>query len=50
MNRALLIALGEVRAFLQDRADLAFGLLLPIAIFALMYGAFGTTSQFQGTA
>ncbi len=50
MHRSLLIAVTEVRTFLRDRADLAFSLLLPIAIFALMYGAFGTTSQFQGTA
>lgn len=50
MYRSILIALREVRTFLQDRADLAFSLVLPVAIFALMYGAFSTTSLFHGTA
>jgi ABC-2 type transport system permease protein len=50
MNRALIVALREVRTYLQDKADLAFSLLLPIAIFALMYGAFGGQSMFHGTA
>jgi len=50
MNRALIITLREVRTYLQDKADLAFSLLLPIAIFALMYGAFGGESMFHGTA
>lgn len=50
MNRALIVALREVRTYLQDKADLAFSLLLPIAVFALMYGAFGGQSLFHGTA
>ncbi len=50
MSRALIVALREVRTYLQDKADLAFSLLLPIAIFALMYGAFGGESLFHGTA
>jgi ABC-2 type transport system permease protein len=50
MKRALIVALREVRSYLQDKADLAFSLLLPIAIFALMYGAFGGQSQFHATA
>jgi len=50
MSRVLLVALREVRTYLQDKADLAFSLLLPIAIFALMYGAFGGQSIFHGTA
>jgi len=50
MNRVLIVALREVRTYLQDKADLAFSLLLPIAIFALMYGAFGGESMFNGTA
>ena len=50
MNRTLIVALREVRTYLQDKADLAFSLLLPIAIFALMYGAFGGESMFHGTA
>jgi ABC-2 type transport system permease protein len=44
------IALREVRSYLQDRGDLAFSLLLPIAIFALMYGAFSGQTLFNGTA
>ena len=50
MIRALIVAQREVRTYLQDRADLAFTLLLPIAIFALMYFAFGGVSLFHGTA
>jgi ABC-2 type transport system permease protein len=50
MKRAFTVALREVRTYLQDKADLAFSLLLPIAIFALMYGAFGGQAQFHGTA
>ena len=50
MIRALIVALREVHTYLQDKADLAFSLLLPIAIFALMYGAFGGESMFHGTA
>ncbi len=50
MTRPLIVALREVRTYLQDKADLAFSLLLPIAIFALMYGAFGGQLTFHGTA
>jgi ABC-2 type transport system permease protein len=50
MTRALSVALREVRSYLQDKADLGFSLLLPVAIFALMYGAFGGPGQFHGTA
>ncbi len=50
MIRALIVALREVRTYLQDKADLAFSLLLPIAVFALMYGALGGQSLFHGTA
>lgn len=50
MIRSLVLVLREVRTYLQDKADLAFSLLLPIAIFALMYGAFGGQSLFHGTA
>jgi ABC-2 type transport system permease protein len=49
MIRPLLVALLQVRIYIQDKGDLAFSLLLPIAIFALMYGAFGEM-QFHGTA
>jgi ABC-2 type transport system permease protein len=50
MVRTLLVASREVRSFLQDKGDLAFSLLLPIAVFALTYGAFGGESLFHGTA
>lgn len=50
MKRALFITLNEVRLYLQDKGDLAFGILLPIVTFALMYGAFGGTSLFKATA
>ena len=50
MTKALVVAQREVRTFLRDRGDLAFSLLLPIAIFALMYGAFGSGAEFHGTA
>ena len=50
MTRSFVVALFEVRGYLKDKADLAFSLLLPIAIFALMYGAFGGHLQFHGTA
>jgi ABC-type multidrug transport system permease subunit len=50
MIRFLLVALREVRVYLQDKPDLAFSLLLPIATFALMYGAFGGQFLFHGTA
>jgi ABC-2 type transport system permease protein len=50
MGRSLWIALKEVRLFLQDKGDLAFSLLLPVAVFALMYGAFSEESLFHGTA
>jgi len=50
MSRIFVVARKEVQSYLQDRADLAFSLLLPIVIFALMYGAFSGESLFNGTA
>lgn len=50
MTRILVVTIKEVRSYLQDRADLAFGILLPIVIFALMYGAFSNNTLFNGTA
>ena len=50
MNRAFIVAIREVRTYLQDKGDLAFTLLLPIILFALMYGAFGGDTLFHGTA
>ncbi len=50
MKRAFIITLNEVRLYLQDKGDLAFGLLLPVLTFALMYGAFGGETMFKATA
>jgi ABC-2 type transport system permease protein len=50
MKRALFITLNEVKLYLQDKGDLAFGLLLPILTFALMFGAFGGETMFKATA
>jgi ABC-2 type transport system permease protein len=50
MKKALLIAMREVKSYLQDKGDLAFSLLLPVVTFALIYGAFGGQSLFHGTA
>ncbi len=50
MVRSWVITLLELRTYLRDRADLAFSLLLPIVVFALVYGAFGGQSLFHGTA
>src|SRR5512147_2891415 len=50
MKKAFFIMLKEVRDFLRDKGDLAFSLVLPILIFALMYGAFGNNINFNGTA
>jgi ABC-2 type transport system permease protein len=50
MKRALFITWNEVKLYLQDKGDLAFGLLLPILTFALMYGAFGGQTLFKATA
>jgi ABC-2 type transport system permease protein len=49
MKRALIITLNEVKLYLQDKGDLAFGLLLPVLTFALMYGAFGSNTLFKAT-
>ena len=50
MKRALIITLNEVKLYLQDKGDLAFGLLLPILTFALMFGAFGGDTLFTADA
>jgi ABC-2 type transport system permease protein len=49
MKKAIFIMLKEVRDFLVDKGDLSFSLVLPILIFALMYGAFGSRLEFNGT-
>ena len=50
MFKAILVAIHEIRIYLQDKGDLAFSLLLPVVTFALMYGAFGGEMEFHGTA
>lgn len=50
MKRAWIIALREIRNYFLDKADLAFSLVLPVATFALIYGAFGGSGDFHGTA
>ena len=48
--RVWLLAILEVRRMLVNRGELAFGLALPIILFALMYGAFGQEVVFRATA
>jgi ABC-2 type transport system permease protein len=50
MGKVFSIVVREVRSYLQDKTDLAFSLLLPVAIFALMYGAYSGYDVFNGTA
>ncbi len=50
MKRAFYITLNEIKLYLIDKGDLAFGLLLPIITFALMMGAFGGQTKFNATA
>lgn len=50
MLRPLSIAWIELKRFGADRGALAFGIALPIALFALMYGAFGQGVSFNATA
>ena len=50
MARIFAVAALEVRRFVADRGDLALSMVLPIAIFALMMGAFGGGSTFSATA
>lgn len=50
LQRTWLLAILEVRRMLVNRGELAFGIALPIILFALMYGAFGQEVVFRGTA
>ena len=50
MLRPLYISFVELNRYVRDRASLAFGIALPIVIFAVMYGAFGGGTTFNGTA
>ena len=45
MLRPLYIALLELKLFLNNRAELAFSIALPILLFALMYGALSSESE-----
>ena len=49
MTRPLFVGLLELRRYLADRAELAFGIALPIALFALMYMTFSGGNSFNGT-
>ena len=49
MPRAVHVALLELKRYVTDRAALAFGIALPIALFALMYAVF-SGEGFNGTA
>jgi len=50
LNRAGLLAVLEIRRMMVNWGELAFGLALPVVLFALMYGAFGQDVVFRGTA
>ena len=50
MLRPIVIAWIGLKRFAADRGALAFGITLPIALFALMYGAFGQGASFSATA
>ena len=50
MHRSLQIALLDLKRVLASPGELAFGLALPILLFALMYGAFGGEAGFHATA
>ncbi len=45
MLRPLYIALLELKLFLNNRAEVAFSIALPILLFALMYGALSSESE-----
>ena len=45
MLRPVHIALLELKLFLNNRAELAFSIALPILLFALMYGALSSESD-----
>ena len=50
MLRPFVVAWVELKRFGADRGALAFGIALPIALFALMYGVFGGGASFSATA
>ncbi len=50
MLRPIHIAFVELKRYIADRGSLAFGIALPIVLFALMYAAFGGEVSFSGAA
>ena len=50
MLRPLLIASIELKRYFSDKAEMAFSIVLPIVMFALMYGAFGGEPSVSITA
>ena len=48
--RPVLLAVLELKRYVRDRGQLAFSLLLPVALVAVMVGAFGSEASFRGTA
>ncbi len=49
MFRPIYIAIFELKRYLTNKGELAFSIALPIALFALMYGAFGGGTNFNAT-
>ncbi len=50
MLRPLHIAILDLKRYLLNPGELAFGIALPVLLFALMYGAFGGDASFHATA
>jgi len=48
--RPILIAFVELKRYVRDPGQLAFSILLPVALVAVMVGAFGGGTSFRGTA
>jgi ABC-2 type transport system permease protein len=48
--RPLLVGLRELKSYFADWGNLAFSLLIPVVLLALMLGAFGSEIEFSGTA
>jgi len=47
--RVFAIVIRELKSFISDRADLAFSILLPVALMALMVAVFGGEGDFHPT-
>ncbi len=50
MTLAIHIAVLELKRYLSNRGELAFGLALPVVLFGLIYGVFGGGVSFHATA